>query len=128
MSNIDFIISNNIDVFKADVLKDFSVTLLGEIAKTYLGEKYIKGDKIKEHFVYSFNTSLKRFADCQINIPFNFSLYSYFFNFFDDNFYSVPKHDKLLKEIENKMFFLNIHMINSQKDKDKFIEAYKLFN
>jgi hypothetical protein len=127
MSNIDFIINNNIDVFKADILKDFTYNLLGEVTKTYLGEKYINGDRIKEHFIYCFNVTIKKFNECGINIYFSFSLYSYFFDFFEQYFYSVKKNESLISDIEKRLYFLNIHKINTQKDKDNFMELYKLF-
>lgn len=108
---------HNINPVILELLYEYAIQLTGIIANTYLGDKYydhykkrMRDQKIQDHFMYCSSKVDKHFEKLGYTFINDPKLATYFFNFFEDNFYSEDKKDinKLKQVLINKLSFIHI--------------------
>lgn len=121
--DINTIVKNTINVFKAEAIHDFFMALLNEISQTYLGDKHILPNK-KDHFDYCFNEVRSNFLRMGVDLKIGIEGYNWIYDFFDVSFYSVKKDRSLINTILQTFDRIDIY---NRKCNTKYIEVYNLF-
>jgi|TARA_R110002020_G_scaffold335337_1_gene550507 Zn-dependent M32 family carboxypeptidase len=120
---------NGIVSEKSDLFFDFVTSLYKLVNKTYLGDDVIKEEEDKvNHFNWCWNKVLDNFQKENIVFEREGPHYSYFWNFFDESFYS--KDVSVVIERLNE-FFPVLFKFNRRKTKselDLFTDLYKLLD
>ena len=121
-----------VDMELSLLYRDIILTLNDLIFTTYLGDDVMgKEDRIK-HFNWCWEKTVTVFKVEGFEMKDYEQLKSYFRDFYDDIFYTVP--DKInLKRISLNMeklwaHIFNIRVAKSESDVDVFIELYELFS
>lgn len=125
--------SNHIRFERADVYKDFIVSIYDLIFETYMGDDVMKTkEDFQSHFSWCWEKTVSNFEIEGIKFGYVKRLYNYLFEFILGVFYSSDKKniDKKICEDVIKMwvYTFNYHIVKTNSDIDSFIEVYKMFD
>lgn len=116
---------------RADVYRDFTLSLNRLIQDSYLGDDVMDETNQKIHFDWCWNKVCEDFSVLNFYFRDNQELCSYFRNFFWKNFYKIPnkKNSEYPKSIEPVYIYLfDYNHVKKPSDVDKFISVYLAFN
>ena len=120
---------NGIISEKSDLFFDFVTTLYKLVNKTYLGDDVIKKEEDKiNHFNWCWNQVLDNFSKENIFFEKKGQHYKYFWNFFDESFYSKDA-TIVIERLDE--FFPMLFKFSRRKTKselDLFTDLYKLLD
>lgn len=114
---------------RVELYKDFSINLINYIYDSYLGSDYIKTEHdIRGHFTWAYIKVLDEFYEEGIDFYDNEELYTYFYNFYRDQFYQSDE-KKTLSNFEK--FWNEIFEVKKNKPRSVFevlLEIYEIFD
>lgn len=122
--------SNNIAFERADLYRDFILSLNDLILATYLGDDVTNENDQLKHFNWCWNATCKVFDHSQIIFSKNVEIYSYFMNFYFDTFYRADKDEESgniekIHHLWETIFDYNIE--KPRTDLDSFLIVYRIF-
>ena len=117
--------SNNIVFERADLYRDFILTLDDLIETTYLGHELTEEKERLNHFIWCWNQASEFISQKNIKFMRNNDAYIYFLDYYFDTFYSNKKTvDFKISDFWKYIFNYNIE--KSRSDLDSFINLYKI--
>ena len=124
-------ISNNIAFERADLYRDFILSLNDLILETYMGDDVTNDEDQINHFNWCWNTTCRNFNHSQITFSDNLEIHLYFMNFYLDTFYSVDKDEESdniekIHHLWESIFDYNIE--KPRTDLDSFLIVYRIFD
>ena len=125
----NFYVVNDIKHDRINLYKDFTLSLMGLILTTYMGDEITNQKQRKEHFNWCWNKNIDNFKKEGIDLS-NKKLYEYFINFSEDIFYSVnDKSDPQLEEHISLLWeiLFDYNKEKTEPDLDILLKLYKLF-
>ena len=129
--NLDLVYtSNNIVFERAELYRDFILTLNDLILTTYLGDAFTNAKERVNHFNWCWNSTAEALNHPQINFTDNVDCKKYFINFYFDVFYDM---DKIAEEDNiNKINLVwetifNYNIEKPRTDLDTFLTLYRVF-
>jgi hypothetical protein len=123
-------VSNNITFERADIYRDFILTLNDLITSTYLGDDVTNEEDQINHFNWCWNTTCNALNFSQITFNDNLDIHVYFINFYFDTFYSADKDeekDNIGNFTELWADIFNYNVEKPRTDLDTFLIVYRLF-
>jgi len=123
-------ILNNIIYERSVIYKDFILSLVDLVCKTYMGDEITDEESKVKHFDWCWDRTVNAFALEGVDFSDNKELYDYFQNFMAETFYiaklkNESQHFNLLKLWTYLFGYSNT---KTQADVDSFLEVYKLFD
>jgi hypothetical protein len=122
--------SNNIVFERADLYRDFILTLNDIIITTYLGDELTNEDEQQNHFNWCWNRTAKLLNHHKIQFDDNKSAFDYLSNFYFETFYLINKNSEgnNIIEIENIWkYIFNYNIEKPRSELDTFVSLYKVF-
>jgi hypothetical protein len=122
--------SNNIIFERADLYRDFVLSLNDLILETYLGDDVTNLEHQLTHFDWCWKAVSDKLNHGQINFTKNIKVKKYFVNFYFDTFYDVDKDEEYLN-ISNLSsiweLIFNYNAVKTRADLETFLTLFKLF-
>jgi len=116
--------SNNIVYERADLYRDFILTLDDLIETTYLGHELTEEKERLNHFNWCWNKASEAISQKNIKFIRNNDAYVYFLDYYFDTFYSNNNVNFKIGDFWSYIFNYNIE--KSRSDLDSFINLYKI--
>jgi hypothetical protein len=90
---------------QTEFIKDFLLTLLDKVERTYLGDEIMTVDNKKDHFGWCIDDTIKLFAKEEIHLNSDKFLKEKLFEIFNKFYYNLKKNKNTLEDI--KLRFIN---------------------
>lgn len=132
MSRIDKIYREYGIIFeRADIYRDFILSLNNLIQDSYLGDDVMNEDDKKIHFDWCWNKVCEDFSILGVYFTDNQEVYTHFKIFFWKHFYDITnkkesEYPKSIELVYNYIF--NYNQVKKLVDVDKFISIYLAFD
>lgn len=121
---------NYINPLKAELFKDFTISLLDLIHNTYPGDDVYSDDYFLNHFNYCFKRVINNFKSEQLYFDGDDKdLSDYFYSTLEETYYSDKDKDKIiliLKSLYDKIFDMESQN-KTQSDMEILLDIYKSF-
>ena len=90
---------------QTELIKDFLLSLLDKVERTYLGDEIMTVDNKKDHFVWCMDDTIKLFSKEEIHFNGDKFLKEKLFEVFNKFYYNLKKNKNTLEDI--KLRFIN---------------------
>jgi hypothetical protein len=122
---------NKIKAVRADLYRDYVLSLCDLVFKSYLGDKHHQDFETRlEHFKWCWKENHKYYKQMGYKLRNDKKKYDYFESFFLDVYYFVDdKNNTLEDSIKNVWSYIfNYDVVKSKWDVDNFLEIYYMFD
>jgi hypothetical protein len=98
---------------QTEFIKDFLLSLLDKVEKTYLGDEIMTVENKKDHFAWCIDDTIKLFAKEEIHLNSDKFLKEKLFEIFNKFYYSLKKNKNTLEDIKLR-FITTLTPINAK--------------